>query len=168
MGSQPEALNKKAIAILHRVRDKLTGRDFPTEQSVDVPAQVDLLIKQSTSHENLCQCYIGWYVSLLSFILSCLIKVLSSDCFCLPQVSFLVMRIQSTFVTCLHTCTDFVIEVEISGMTLRVDSSSFALLKHVLFSDWILSALQVISKHYITGEQRRLMISRSAMNWVLF
>ncbi|ELU01654.1 hypothetical protein CAPTEDRAFT_155489 [Capitella teleta] len=59
-GSQPEALNKKAIAILHRVRDKLTGKDFGSEQSVDVPAQVDLLIKQSTSHEHLCQCYIGW------------------------------------------------------------------------------------------------------------
>ena len=61
-GSQPEALNKKAITIVHRVRDKLTGRDFPTEESVDVPKQVDLLIKLATSHENLCQCYIGWSV----------------------------------------------------------------------------------------------------------
>ncbi|CAH1772250.1 unnamed protein product [Owenia fusiformis] len=63
-GEHPEALNKKAIQIVNRVRDKLTGRDFLTETesgaSVDVPTQVDLLVKQATSHENLCQCYIGW------------------------------------------------------------------------------------------------------------
>ena len=58
--SQAEVLNKKAISIVDRVRAKLTGRDFPTEDSIDVPKQVDLLIKQATSHENLCQCYIGW------------------------------------------------------------------------------------------------------------
>ncbi|XP_030025999.2 serine/threonine-protein kinase mTOR [Manduca sexta] len=58
----PEAnLNKRAIAILNRIRDKLTGRDFPyVESVVSVPKQVDLLIKQATSNENLCQCYIGW------------------------------------------------------------------------------------------------------------
>ncbi|KAL3862460.1 hypothetical protein ACJMK2_008424 [Sinanodonta woodiana] len=58
--SQAEVLNKKAINIVVRVRDKLTGKDFPTEEPIDVPTQVDLLIKQATSHENLCQCYIGW------------------------------------------------------------------------------------------------------------
>uniref|UniRef100_A0A8C6M5E7 Serine/threonine-protein kinase TOR n=1 Tax=Nothobranchius furzeri TaxID=105023 RepID=A0A8C6M5E7_NOTFU len=57
---QPEALNKKAIQIINRVRDKLTGRDFSHEETLDVPTQVELLIKQATSHENLCQCYIGW------------------------------------------------------------------------------------------------------------
>ncbi|KAM8927600.1 serine/threonine-protein kinase mTOR [Pelodytes ibericus] len=57
---QPEALNKKAIQIINRVRDKLTGRDFSHEDTLDVPTQVELLIKQATSHENLCQCYIGW------------------------------------------------------------------------------------------------------------
>uniref|UniRef100_A0A8C4N973 Non-specific serine/threonine protein kinase n=1 Tax=Eptatretus burgeri TaxID=7764 RepID=A0A8C4N973_EPTBU len=57
---QHEALNKKAISIINRVRDKLTGRDFSHEETLDVPTQVDLLIKQATSHENLCQCYIGW------------------------------------------------------------------------------------------------------------
>ncbi|XP_075183475.1 serine/threonine-protein kinase mTOR [Anomaloglossus baeobatrachus] len=57
---QPEALNKKAIQIINRVRDKLTGRDFPNEDTLDVNTQVELLIKQATSHENLCQCYIGW------------------------------------------------------------------------------------------------------------
>lgn len=57
---QPEALNKKAIQIINRVRDKLTGRDFSNEETLDVATQVELLIKQATSHENLCQCYIGW------------------------------------------------------------------------------------------------------------
>ncbi|XP_063292058.1 serine/threonine-protein kinase mTOR [Pelobates fuscus] len=57
---QPEALNKKAIQIINRVRDKLTGRDFNHEETLDVSTQVELLIKQATSHENLCQCYIGW------------------------------------------------------------------------------------------------------------
>ena len=28
---EPEALNKKALDIVHRVRDKLTGRDFQKE-----------------------------------------------------------------------------------------------------------------------------------------
>jgi hypothetical protein len=28
---EPEALNKKALDIVHRVRDKLTGRDFNKE-----------------------------------------------------------------------------------------------------------------------------------------
>lgn len=59
-GGVSEALNKKAVAIVHRVRDKLTGRDFCTEDSLDVHRQVELLIAQATSHENLCQCYIGW------------------------------------------------------------------------------------------------------------
>ncbi|RDD40512.1 Serine/threonine-protein kinase mTOR [Trichoplax sp. H2] len=58
--NKPEELNKKAVAIINRVRDKLTGTDFSRHNTLDVPTQVDLLIKQATSHENLCQCYIGW------------------------------------------------------------------------------------------------------------
>lgn len=57
---QPEALNEKALAIITRVRDKLTGRDFDPDTTLEVAQQVDLLIKQATSHENLCQSYIGW------------------------------------------------------------------------------------------------------------
>ncbi|KAG0437979.1 hypothetical protein HPB47_017203 [Ixodes persulcatus] len=69
--AQPEALNKKALAIINRVRDKLTGesphREFLlSEGTLDVPEQVELLIKQATSHENLCQCYIGWSVECLA------------------------------------------------------------------------------------------------------
>jgi FKBP12-rapamycin complex-associated protein len=59
-GSQPEALNKKALVIIKRVREKLTGRDFLNEEILTVQKQVDLLIQQATSNENLCQCYIGW------------------------------------------------------------------------------------------------------------
>jgi len=44
------------------------GRDFGSSDPVDVPTQVSLLVKQATSHESLCQCYIGWYV--LQFSLS--------------------------------------------------------------------------------------------------
>ncbi|KAK2184840.1 hypothetical protein NP493_250g01026 [Ridgeia piscesae] len=57
---EPEAVNIKAISIVNRVRDKLTGRDFQRDSPVDVVTQVDLLIELATSHENLCQCYIGW------------------------------------------------------------------------------------------------------------
>lgn len=67
MGSQvrrdkraSEAANKKAVAIVNRVRDKLTGRDFNHEEALDTRRQVELLIEQATSHENLCQCYVGW------------------------------------------------------------------------------------------------------------
>ncbi|UJR25716.1 hypothetical protein I4U23_007067 [Adineta vaga] len=50
----------RAVEIMNRVREKLTGSDFHREQPVDIPMQVELLIKQATSHENLCQSYIGW------------------------------------------------------------------------------------------------------------
>ena len=58
-------LNKRALAIVNRVRDKLTGRDFThiddaPDAAVSVHKQVDLLIQQATSNENLCQCYVGW------------------------------------------------------------------------------------------------------------
>ncbi|CAG9564541.1 unnamed protein product [Danaus chrysippus] len=55
-------LNKRALAIVNRVRDKLTGRDFIhiDDASGSVQKQVDLLIQQATSNENLCQCYVGW------------------------------------------------------------------------------------------------------------
>lgn len=56
----PEELNKKALAIIERVRQKLTGNDFHHEKMINVERQVQLLIEQASSHENLCQCYIGW------------------------------------------------------------------------------------------------------------
>uniref|UniRef100_A0AAU7B991 Serine/threonine-protein kinase TOR n=1 Tax=Pyrrhocoris apterus TaxID=37000 RepID=A0AAU7B991_PYRAP len=58
--SQTETTNKKALAIVTRVKEKLTCRDFSHEENMTVERQVDLLIQQATSNENLCQCYIGW------------------------------------------------------------------------------------------------------------
>lgn len=66
--NQPEALNKKALTIITRVRDKLTGRDFSHEETLSVRQQVDLLIQQATNNENLCQCYIGWCVIIYNYV----------------------------------------------------------------------------------------------------
>ncbi len=38
------------------------GRDFNPDEVLSVSAQVDKLILQATSLENLCQCFSGWYV----------------------------------------------------------------------------------------------------------
>jgi hypothetical protein len=53
-------LNQKAIKVTARVRDKLTGKDFGNDVPLDAPTQVQRLIMQATSHDNLSQCYIGW------------------------------------------------------------------------------------------------------------
>lgn len=53
-----EALNNKALALLRRVEDKLNGTDFG--DPLEVPDQVQRLLTQATSCENLCQLYIGW------------------------------------------------------------------------------------------------------------
>lgn len=53
-------MNSRAMTVVNRVRDKLTGRDFDANLTFDVPHQIELLIKQATSNENLCQCYMGW------------------------------------------------------------------------------------------------------------
>ena len=58
-----EALNEKALKVIRRVQDKLSGTDFPDcidGEPMDVPDQVQRLIVQATSSENLCQLYIGW------------------------------------------------------------------------------------------------------------
>lgn len=69
---KPEALNTKALAVIKRVQNKLTGKDFipttgqgmPKQPSTSAPlptsSQVDKLINQAMAIENLCQCYIGW------------------------------------------------------------------------------------------------------------
>jgi len=58
-GSAPE-LNKRAVRVLKRVEQKLTGTDFNNKTPLDVPEQVQKLIDQATSHQNLCQSYVGW------------------------------------------------------------------------------------------------------------
>ena len=59
-GEMTELLNKKAIEVLDRVLEKLTGNDFPESRELNVPAQVDRLIKEARSIRNLAQSYIGW------------------------------------------------------------------------------------------------------------
>jgi FKBP12-rapamycin complex-associated protein len=60
MEAPAEVLNEKAIAVIRRVQDKLTGLDFDNDVALDVPEQVERLIQQATSNENLCQCFIGY------------------------------------------------------------------------------------------------------------
>jgi len=55
---EPEALNERAVRVIHRVHNKLTGREFGEELTVS--QQVQCLIEQATSHQNLCQCFVGW------------------------------------------------------------------------------------------------------------
>lgn len=73
-----EVLNERAVQVMQRMRNKLTGRDFATpslqphpgaaaagavegaEPGLSVKVQVERLIGQARSHENLCQSYIGW------------------------------------------------------------------------------------------------------------
>lgn len=59
-----EALNEKALNVIRRVQDKLSGTDFNSGSDAadpsDVPEQVQRLIVQATSSENLCQLFIGW------------------------------------------------------------------------------------------------------------
>uniref|UniRef100_A0ACD5YBT4 Uncharacterized protein n=1 Tax=Avena sativa TaxID=4498 RepID=A0ACD5YBT4_AVESA len=85
-GDANEVLNERAVAVVARMSHKLTGRDFSSGSalpgagrssqhgsdhlaSVDarevgsglpVQVQVQKLILQATSHENLCQNYVGW------------------------------------------------------------------------------------------------------------
>lgn len=58
-----EVINEKALAVVARISRKLSGRDFGAENgasALSVPGQVDRLIIQATSVENLCQGYMGW------------------------------------------------------------------------------------------------------------
>lgn len=63
-GDPSEALNERAVAVMKRMSDKLTGRDFMSDghtgEGDSVQRQVRRLVQQATSHENLCQSYIGW------------------------------------------------------------------------------------------------------------
>ncbi|GMM28463.1 phosphatidylinositol kinase-related protein kinase [Martiniozyma asiatica (nom. inval.)] len=52
--------NARAMFVLQRINEKLTGNDFKRFNNLDVSTQVDKLIQQATSVENLCQHYIGW------------------------------------------------------------------------------------------------------------
>ncbi|KAJ6948775.1 hypothetical protein NC651_002936 [Populus alba x Populus x berolinensis] len=93
LGDANEVLNERAVVVMARMSNKLTGRDFSTpsftassiqhavdhsslisgdprevDHGLSVKLQVQKLIIQATSHENLCQNYVGgkgdsnWYL----------------------------------------------------------------------------------------------------------
>ncbi|OAA65494.1 tor pathway phosphatidylinositol 3-kinase [Niveomyces insectorum RCEF 264] len=55
-----ELQNTRAVEVLDRVQQKLTGRDFKPGEELDITTQVSKLITEATKLENLCQHYIGW------------------------------------------------------------------------------------------------------------
>ncbi|KAJ2155964.1 hypothetical protein GGF46_005501 [Coemansia sp. RSA 552] len=55
-----QAGNPKGRAIVKRIHDKLTGTDFNPNEELTVPQQVNKLIQQATSSENLAVLYAGW------------------------------------------------------------------------------------------------------------
>ena len=57
---QSDAGNSRALAVMKRVMKKLDGREFQEDEALDVVKQVDKLIAQATSEENLAVCYRGW------------------------------------------------------------------------------------------------------------
>ncbi|KAG5913762.1 hypothetical protein E4U53_004777 [Claviceps sorghi] len=57
---EAETQNARALEVLDRVQQKLTGRDFKNNEELDVINQVNRLIVEATKLENLCQHYIGW------------------------------------------------------------------------------------------------------------
>ena len=51
------------MEVINRIQAKLTGRDFAKSddsEDLTVDQQVDRLIKEATSVENLCQPFTGW------------------------------------------------------------------------------------------------------------
>ena len=57
---ESEELNKIGQMVLDRIQDKLSGTDFYPDSVCDPKTQVDKLITQATSFENLAQSYLGW------------------------------------------------------------------------------------------------------------
>ncbi|KAG0649662.1 Serine threonine-kinase tor2 [Hyphodiscus hymeniophilus] len=55
-----ETQNQRAVEVLNRVKEKLTGHDFRPDEELTYILQVDKLLTEATKLENLCQHYIGW------------------------------------------------------------------------------------------------------------
>jgi hypothetical protein len=53
----------RALEVINRIQAKLSGRDFiknDDSEDLNVEQQVDRLIKEASSIENLCQLFVGW------------------------------------------------------------------------------------------------------------
>ncbi|KAF8580984.1 kinase-like protein [Ramaria rubella] len=59
-GTNREVRNERALAVYSRIEDKLTGRDFGSDHILTVTAQVEKLVQQAISNENICQHFYGW------------------------------------------------------------------------------------------------------------
>jgi len=59
-GDAQETQNERAMQVLDRVKEKLTGHDFRPDEELTYILQVDKLLIEATKLENLCQHYIGW------------------------------------------------------------------------------------------------------------
>ncbi|KAL5562538.1 hypothetical protein UlMin_032285 [Ulmus minor] len=52
--------NPYAMSVLRRVEMKLDGRDIADNREISISEQVDYLLRQATSIDNLCNMYEGW------------------------------------------------------------------------------------------------------------
>ncbi|MED6198639.1 Serine/threonine-protein kinase smg1 [Stylosanthes scabra] len=52
--------NAYALSVLRRVEMKIDGRDISDKREIGITEQVDYLLKQATSVDNLCNMYEGW------------------------------------------------------------------------------------------------------------
>ena len=59
-GAEGEARNQRALEVVRRIQNKLTGRDFNPNIVLTVPEQIERLVQDATSMENLCVAFIGW------------------------------------------------------------------------------------------------------------
>ena len=57
---ESEELNKIAKMVLERINNKLSGTEFYPDIIYEVKEQVDKLINEAISYENLAQSYLGW------------------------------------------------------------------------------------------------------------
>ena len=57
---ESDELNRIAKIVLERIEHKLSGTDFSPEIIFDVKKQVERLINEAVSYENLAQSYLGW------------------------------------------------------------------------------------------------------------
>ena len=57
---ESEELNRIAKIVLERIEHKLSGTDFSPDIIFDVKNQVQRLINEAVSYENLAQSYLGW------------------------------------------------------------------------------------------------------------
>ncbi|PWN54196.1 putative TOR1-1-phosphatidylinositol 3-kinase [Violaceomyces palustris] len=51
--------NQRALEVVRRIQNKLNGRDFNPQITLSIPDQIERLVQDATSKENLCVAFIG-------------------------------------------------------------------------------------------------------------